>query len=64
MKQRNLTVAILAPWAVMYLLMNVIALQEGYYTRTAPRAGCDEPRTRMGYIIPGFQFGCWLGEAP
>lgn len=50
----------IAAWLVLFVVSALI----GFWDRTFLRSGCDEPKSRLEYVIPGHQFGCWLHSVP
>jgi hypothetical protein len=51
-----------AVYIFVNLLTTCIGMGEGFSHRE--REGCNKPTSRIGYVMPGYNFGCWLSEVP
>jgi hypothetical protein len=54
-------------WGILFVVfcLNIAATVAGMGSRnTITKSQCEEPTTRIGYLLPGFDFGCWLADVP
>jgi len=49
---------------LFYLLIGAFMTIAGCSDKKNNHRSCDEPRIRIEYAFPGYQFGCWLGGVP
>ena len=63
-KRRSEVFEVLRCIVLVVFLLNLMAIVPGLMESLMKFTGCNEPRTRIGYIMPGFRIGCWLGEVP
>lgn len=50
---------ILIIYGMINFLPLIFGMVDGQYAR--PNT-CNSPTTRIGYVIPGYKLGCWLGS--
>lgn len=50
--------------AFCYLLVFIACTLMGMLAQADKPALCDIPPARIEYVMPGFQFGCWLAGVP
>jgi hypothetical protein len=57
------TIAVLTLcWVAITLAMTMTGLMNISTYRGIEE--CKKSKTRIEYVFPGFEFGCWLGSAP
>lgn len=48
---------------VIYCVLNLVPFFFGFADATSSfTRHCDEPRTKLGTILQGYRFGCYMGE--
>lgn len=56
----GLALIFVCAWLIINLMTTVFGLGEGFSRET----GCTKETSRIGRVMPGYIFGCWLSEVP
>lgn len=61
---RDLVMLLTAVVVSLYSVAALMGIASGIGRAGKASNDCNEPWTRIEYVLPAYRIGCWLGEVP
>lgn len=62
---KEFTLNVLFVLSIPYSVISFVLIFMGIFAHTLTFSKpCEKPLSRVEYVFPAFQVGCWLGEVP